>query len=192
MCCDRLSKTLLSKCSQRVLMTINLLACTLMLVCIALRFYYLSIGMTQGNQVAFFVVLAVYQVIFIALLVAAEFKMERPRLYFGFLDNKFGRGGLIVFTELLIIGGTDAIIIILGIVVLVIGVFGMVVGWSQGPDGKNAGVPAQAPKQSKKDNEPAAPSSQKQNPGIEIQDMAKIATNYAMKQFQSSNSPPVR
>jgi hypothetical protein len=147
-------------------MVLNLIACVLMVLQIALRFFYLATQGGETNNPAFFVVLAFYQLVFIALLVAAEFKKERPRLYFDFLDNKFGRGGTIIFTQLLIIESGKAVIIILGLVVLAIGLISVVAGWTQGPDGINSGAKtteSSNPSPNKADREPAAPSSAPQN-----------------------------
>ena len=112
----------------------NLIAATLMLVCIALRFYYVSVD-GADSTIIFLIILSFYQVIFIGLLVAAEFKKEKPRLYFDFLDDKFGRGCLIIFLMLLIFENNKWVIVILGIVVLLIGLIGIIAGWSQPRDG---------------------------------------------------------
>jgi hypothetical protein len=75
-----------------------------MLICIGLRIYYLCLPDTiPGNNIVFFIILTIYLLIFIGLIVAAEFKREKPRLYFDFLDSKFGRGSFIAFTQLLIL-----------------------------------------------------------------------------------------
>ena len=108
--------------------------------------------------------LSAYQVILVILLILAEFKRERPRLYFDFLDNKFGRGGMIIFIGLLILESSQAVIIIIALVVLAIGLLSMIAGWSQGPDGINSTNAKTSensqPSPSKKDREPAAPVSQ--------------------------------
>jgi hypothetical protein len=105
-----------------------------MLVCIALRFYYVSVDGADSTLI-FLIILSFYQVIFIGLLVAAEFKKEKPRLYFDFLDDKFGRGCLIIFLMLLIFENNKWVIVILGVVVLAIGLIGIIAGWSQPRDG---------------------------------------------------------
>ena len=88
-------------------------------------------------------ILAIYQIIFISLLVAAEFKLQRPRLYFDFLDSLYGRSSLIIFIELLIIDATNAAIIVIGLVVFLIAIIGVILGWEKGPDGVK--LPSSAP-----------------------------------------------
>jgi hypothetical protein len=83
------------------MLVLDLLACVLMLVLIALRFYY--VAMKTAEKPVFHVILSIYLLIFIALIVAAEFKKEKPRLYFDFLDTQFGRSLFITFTQLLIL-----------------------------------------------------------------------------------------
>jgi hypothetical protein len=83
------------------MLVLDLLACVLMLVLIALRFYY--VAMKTAEKPVFHVILSIYLLIFIALIVAAEFKKEKPRLYFDFLDSQFGRSLFITFTQLLIL-----------------------------------------------------------------------------------------
>ena len=166
MCCNSLSKKILGKVSERVLTGLNLFACLLMLASIAVRFYYLAVSEYDGrSSTVFFVLLSFYQVVLISLLAAAEFKRERPRLYLDFLDNKFGRAGTIIFIELVMLDTRKAAIIIMAIVIFAIGVFGLVAGWSQGPDGIKSGAnnktsEGSQPSPSKKaDRESAAPSS---------------------------------
>ncbi len=132
------------RCSERFTLGLNLFACSLMLLSIALRFYYVSIGtLIPGASIVFFVILAIYQIIFISLLVAAEFKLQRPRLYFDFLDSLYGRSSLIIFIELLIIDATNAAIIVIGLVVFLIAIIGIILGWEKGPDGVK--LPSSAP-----------------------------------------------
>jgi hypothetical protein len=83
------------------MLVLDLLACVLMLVLIALRFYY--VAMKTAEKPVFHVILSIYLLIFIALIVAAEFKKDKPRLYFDFLDSQFGRSLFITFTQLLIL-----------------------------------------------------------------------------------------
>lgn len=87
-----------------------------------------------SNNIGLIIVLSIYQVIFIAFLVMAEFKVWKARLYFDFLNSKTGRSGFIAFTELLIIDGTGVVIIIIGIIVFFLALAGVIFGWSQGPD----------------------------------------------------------
>ena len=84
--------------------------------------------------------------------------MEKPRLYFDFLNDKFGRGGLIIFTSVLLLQGR-AVVIILAIVAIAIGFFGMLVGWNQGPDGKAPDLSKAQSNKSRNEKESAAPSS---------------------------------
>ena len=83
--CKFLSEKMAGRCSARLGLGLNLLASVLMLIQIALRFYYLSLS--YDSRAAFFIVLAVYQVLLIGLLVAAEFKLQRARIYFDNLDS---------------------------------------------------------------------------------------------------------
>ena len=91
----------LAKCNGKFMLILDLLSCILMLVLIALRFYY--VGVRQADKPVFHVILSIYLLIFIGLIVAAEFKKEKPRLYFDFLDNQYGRSLFITFTQLLIL-----------------------------------------------------------------------------------------
>ena len=145
-----------ARCTARTIFILNLIACVLMLICIGLRFYYLSLPDTiPGNNIVFFVILTIYLLIFIGLIVAAEFKREKPRLYFDFLDRKFGRSSFIAFTQLLILETSGATEIILAIIVFSIALAGMAVGWGEGPDGINSSLPPSH----KKERESAAPPS---------------------------------
>ena len=137
----KLQKFLAAKCSQRLLMAVNLIACALMLISIALRFYYLAVYKDGQSRAIFFVVLAIYQVMMITFLILAEFKNIRVRLYFDIMDSKWGRASLILFIQLLIFESRSrAIIVILGIVVLFIAVAGLILGWNEGPDGTNTSL----------------------------------------------------
>lgn len=75
------------------MMALNILACIMLLVCIAFRFVY----MVDGSLAFFFIVLSVYLVGFTGATLLAEFKIERVRLYINFLDTKFGRGLFLIF-----------------------------------------------------------------------------------------------
>ena len=152
MCCTSVQKHFKGKCSERALLGLNLLAYAMLVTCIALRFFYVAIGaLSPGRSIIFFVVLAIYQLIFIALLTAAEFKFELPRLLFDFLDNKLGRGCMIMFVDLLILDEHNAIIIILFILVFLIAILGMVAGWGKGSDGKKQTPPPISSSQRNKD-----------------------------------------
>lgn len=83
-----------------------------------------------NNNIAFLVVLSFYEVVGMTLLVMAEFKISRVRLYFDFLNTKTGRSAFIAFTELLIIDGTGAVIIIIGIIVFIMAFIGIIYGWT--------------------------------------------------------------
>ena len=138
---NRLRSIILTKLSGRIPLIMNLLSCVLMLICIILRFYYIAVNSVPQNRIAFFVILTIYQLIFLGLIIAAEFKAERPRLYFDFLDSKVGRSSFIGFTMLLILEVSGAAEIILGIIVLLMSLLGIVAGWSDGSDGINATKP---------------------------------------------------
>ena len=181
MICGNMRNFILTKLSGRLPLIMNLFACVLMLICIGLRFYYVSLNAVPQNRVAFFVILSIYELIFIGLIIAAEFKSERPRLYFDFLDSKVGRGGFIAFTMLLILEVSLAAEIIMGIVVFVIALIGIISGWYEDSDGVNANKPPVA--------RPANNAAQ-QRPNREINvdlNMDGIAASavaeYAKKQF---------
>ena len=131
----------------RFMMILDLLACVLMLILIALRLYYVFSG---KNKKVFYIILTIYLLMFIGLLVAAEFKKEKPRLYFDFLDSQFGRSVFITFTQLLILDDSKVTQIILSIVVFAISLLGMILGHGLPPDGINSGkVPPPAAEQSR-------------------------------------------
>lgn len=104
-------------------MIMNLLACIMILVCVALRFVYMS----QGDFKFFAIILSIYLVIFVGGLALAEFKVQKVRTYVNFLDSKFGRGAFIIFLALLILEN-EVVEIILFIVIAVIGIINMIVG----------------------------------------------------------------
>ena len=138
---------ILTKFNGRLPLIMNLFACLLMLICIILRFYYIATldkDVAPTSRLGFFVILTIYLLIFLCLIVAAEFKRERPRLYFDFLDSKRGRACFIAFTMLLILEVSGAAEIILGIVVFVIAILGAIAGWYEGRDGVNAEKPPAA------------------------------------------------
>ena len=68
----------------------------------------------------------------------ADFKLERPRLYFDFLDGKVGRSSFIAFTMLLILEVSGAAEIILAIIVFALSLLGIIAGWGEGGDGIHA------------------------------------------------------
>ena len=105
------------------MLIVNLLACAMLLVCIAFRFVY----MVDGTFAFFFIVLSIYLVGFTGALILAEFKMERVRLYLNFLDTKFGRGFFMIFLALLILED-HAIEIVLFICINVIGILNLIIG----------------------------------------------------------------
>ena len=127
----------LSKWNGKFMLVLDLLACILMLILIALRFYYVGVG-TAAKPV-FHVILSIYLLIFVGLLVAAEFKREKPRLYFDFLDSQFGRSVFISFSQLLILHSNSAVEIILSIIIFAISLLGMALSYDLPPDGINSG-----------------------------------------------------
>lgn len=139
----------LSKCNGRFMTVLDLLACLLMLILIALRFYYVS--MNEADKPVFHVILSIYLLIFIGLIVAAEFKKERPRLYFDFLDNQFGRSLFITFTQLLILQKSSAVEVILSIIIFAISLVGMFLGHDLPPDGINSGKLDAPPQRQQRD-----------------------------------------
>ena len=180
-------QALLSKWNGRFMQIIDLLGCALMLILIALRLYNVFSG---SNKKVFYIILTVYLLIFIGLLIAAEFKREKPRLYFDFLDNQFGRSIFISFIQLLILDESKAQHIILSIIVFAISLLGILLGHGLPPDGINSGkVPP--PAENKRDpKKSAAPSSQGENVlgGINLNQMAANAIfgqiNQAVDKFK--------
>ncbi len=107
-------------------------------------------------------ILSIYLLIFIGLIVAAEFKKEKPRLYFDFLDNQFGRSLFITFTQLLILQKSSAVEVILSIIIFAVSLIGMFLGHDLPPDGINSGkldMPSSPSKGQQKDRQPAGPQS---------------------------------
>eukprot|EP00347_Sterkiella_histriomuscorum_P023824 403333260 len=135
-CCphfDKLASWCQAKCSDRMMLVLNLLACAMILVCVAFRFVY----MNDGSLAFFFIVLSVYLAAFTVALVLAEFKVERVRTYINFLDTKFGRGVFMIFLAMLILENR-ALEVILFLCIVAIGIVNMIVGCKQGSDGKKA------------------------------------------------------
>lgn len=95
-----------------------------MLVCIVFRF----VGFREPGTSFFFYMLTIYLLIFIAMFVAALFKVKRITLYFTFLNSQVGRGFYIVFITLLILEKKAPLEIILGILLMIIAVLNVIVG----------------------------------------------------------------
>ena len=70
-CCDKLSRFVQTKCSDRMMIVLNLLACAMMITCIVFRFVYFA----SGGNTFFFLVLTIYLALFMILLVLAEFRI---------------------------------------------------------------------------------------------------------------------
>ncbi len=118
---------------------LNLIASILVLVCIAFRFYYVSLADDDTKaRMFFFIVLSIYLAIFTFVQILAELKIQRVRTYVNFLDTKFGRGCFFIFLGLLVLEVKGALEIILAVIVLVIGVLNIMIGFGQGSDGKDA------------------------------------------------------
>ena len=95
------------------------------------------------------------------MLVLAEFRVQRIRTYFDFLDTKWGRGWFILFIALLVLENDTALEICLSIATIIIALVNMVLGWNQGSDGKEA--------QLKRDQAAKAKASGQLNPDMKLQ-----------------------
>ena len=82
--------------------------------------------------------LTAYLLLFIVILILAEFRNLRVRVYFDFLDHKWGRGWYILFIALLVLERNGSMEIGLSLIVMVIAVLNMIIGYNQGSDGKEA------------------------------------------------------
>ena len=125
-CCPHFEKMAVwcqSKLSERLILIMNILACVMLLVCVAFRFVY----MTDGSPAFFYAILSVYIAAFTIALVLAEFKIEKVRVYINFLDGKYGRGVFMIFLSLLILEG-KALDVILFLCIFAIGVTNMIIG----------------------------------------------------------------
>ncbi len=135
-CCDCAKKIVFfceTRCSDRAMIILNLLACAMILVCTIFRFVYVAQGNYQGtdqSRIGFFIILSIYLIIFTLFLILAELKNVRVRMYVNFLDGKFGRGMFFIFLGLLIVSNTAALEIVLSLCVLVIGSLNVLIGWT--------------------------------------------------------------
>lgn len=130
-CVDRFASYIQTKCGERAIIALNILACVMILVCVAFRFVYVS----EGDTRFFFIILSIYLAFFVGCLLLAEFKIERVRKYINFLDTKFGRGVFMIFIALLILEN-HALEILLFIAICIIGMINIMIGCKQGSDGK--------------------------------------------------------
>ena len=164
----------LSKCNGKFMLVLDLISCILMLLLIALRFYYVGVG--SAEKPVFHVILSIYLLIFIGLIVAAEFKKEKPRLYFDFLDSQFGRSLFITFTQLLILQKSSTVEIILSIVIFSISLLGICLGYDLGPDGINSITSGNKEiSQHKKGGESVIPSKSAKETALDLKKMAEGA-----------------
>ncbi|CDW89845.1 UNKNOWN [Stylonychia lemnae] len=193
-CCphfDRLATWCQSKISERCMLIFNILACLMLLTCVAFRFVY----MADGTLAFFYIILSVYLVAFTLGLILAEFKVEKVRLYVNFLDTKFGRGIFMIFLSLLILE-EHAIEVILFLCIMAIGILNMIVGCKQGSDGKKALKEKEAASAKNNDKQPAGPRSssksglvvQKQETALEKADRIKFDNDQKELEKQSSLS----
>ena len=123
-CCDKVHSFIERRCTDRMMIAMNIIACAMMVVCIVFRFVYFA----KGGNTFFFLVLTIYLAIFLTLEILAEFKIQRVRTYFDFLDTKWGRGWFILFIALLVLEKETALEVILCILTIVIALLNMFVG----------------------------------------------------------------
>ena len=132
-------KTCRLKCNDKLMTVMNLIACAMIIICGVMRFVYF-VKKDKDEKKAkiniFDIILSIYIIIFVIILVLAEFRVQRIRKYFNFLDRKMGRGWFILFIGLLILEKVTALEIILGIFILLIAIINMIVGWGEPSDGK--------------------------------------------------------
>ena len=114
-------------CNDKLMRITNLVAAAMILVASAFRFVYMKDDEEDSN--VFFIILTIYLILFICLLVMAEFRITFVRRYFNFLDRKVGRGVFILFLGLLILDKTNALEIVLSIFIFLIAFINMIVGW---------------------------------------------------------------
>lgn len=199
-CCDCAKKIVIfceTRCSDRAMIILNLVACAMILICTAFRFVYVAQGNYDGtdqSRIGFFIILSIYLFIFTVFQILAELKNVRVRLYMNFLDGKFGRGLFFIFLGLLIISSTSALEIVLSLCVLAIGSLNMLIGWTQGSDGKDAIIVwdnRRKQKNKKRDEQPAAPSSssparanQRQSVVSRQQPKAEQYSNHIQQEFE--------
>ncbi len=109
--------------------------------------------------------------------------MQKPRLYFDFLDSKRGRAVFIAFTMLLILEVARAVEIILAILVFSISILGLIAGWGESSDGvsNSASGSKDVEQPNKKDQQSAGPSSKQPQRKLDL-NMAEIAAN-AVKEY---------
>lgn len=112
---------------DRVMLILNLIAISMIIVCIVYRFVY--VGKKEEKNI-FFMILTIFLALFIIILTLAEFQVRIVRKYFNFLDGKVGRGFFIFFIGLLILAKTNAIEIIFSIFILLIALLNILVGWN--------------------------------------------------------------
>lgn len=119
-------KTCRVKCNDKLMTVLNLIAAVMIIVCGVMRFVYFSKRkQADGNDIkvnVFDIILSLYILIFIVILVLAEFRVVLIRKYFNFLDRKMGRGWFILFMGLLILEKVTALEIALSIFILLIAV----------------------------------------------------------------------
>ena len=141
-CCDKLMgscKNCRLRCNDKLMTILNLVAAAMIIVCGVMRFVYFKKRNQEKNAPSIFdCILSAYILIFITLLILAEFRVVIIRKYFNFLDRKMGRGWFLLFMGLLILEKVTALEIVLGIFILLIAVINMIVGWGEPSDGKNA------------------------------------------------------
>ncbi len=121
-CFDRMALYLQTKCSEKMIMVMNIIGYVLIVGVVAWRLFRVSVGAVDSTRIFFYIVLSVYLVAFAVALFLAEIKLQKVRLYLNFLDSKTGRGVFMIFISALILENAPVEIILF----CIIAVFGSI------------------------------------------------------------------
>ena len=139
-CCDCLKK-IRNKCTDRLMLILNLGAALLIIACLVLRIVYYKqakqVGKADTSQIMTIALMTPFQFLFSIMLILAEVKVQKVRLYFNFLDSKRGRGFFISLITLTLFDDTyksHILLIIFSIVLMSIAFINEVVGWGVSSD----------------------------------------------------------
>jgi hypothetical protein len=130
-CCKSMGKCcsfVQTKCGERMMLVLNLIAIAAQIVCIVYRFVYHLIGTSTAKF--FYYLLSAYLIIFEILFLMSLLKIRKIRHFFVFLNGYMGKGMFIVFTTLLILETKTALEICLGIVMFVIAALNIIIGFA--------------------------------------------------------------
>jgi hypothetical protein len=83
----------------------------------------------------FFMILAIYLLLFAALLVVAELRIKRVLIYLEFLRSRIGLGLYIILIGLLVFDESRNYDIGISVVMVIIGIFNVIVGLTRKDDG---------------------------------------------------------